>query len=1056
MGPRVSNGRRPPHVHLPTGAGRWAAILLSLLAIGAQFAPAIAVEPSEEFLKGLNERGLNELALDYLDQMRASPLATEEFRKQIPYHRGVTLVEQSRQAADPDARSRLLDQARTELQQFAEANPDNVTGAEAQMQLGTVLLERGQQQLAQANSLPQEAAYDSQRRDHNRQAQRLLADARAMFQSAEATYSTELGKLPPPSTDPNAKPDNRRQDYRARVAQLLFLAAQSQFEAARSFAPGSADFKKLNESAAKELSAVYEEYARVLPLPGLYARLYEGRCYQALGSYQLALGSFEDIRSQPNVLPPLRKLIAAAYRFRAECLLAQDKADAAIEDCRACLANAKPDEEKQPEWLAVRYRLAEALRKKGESLPAESNERRKLTAEARDAYRFVANSPGEFQSAARAESATLGRRATVADENDKDEPRTFQDAYDHGKDALASFNAAKLALPSAERNNPSAVNELKDQMAEGKEDARRNFRLAMTLVDDDTDKKLVNEVRYFLCWLYWENEDYYHSAVLGDFLARRYPDHPAAGAAAKLSMASFERLYQQAAAAGGDKDTTEFEARRMAQMAEFITRRWPDTPDADAAFSVLVSYAIRDGRIDDAQKMLADASASSRPRLELQLGNAMWGRYLELAQADADKRPNDAALNELKETAVKYLRSGFDGIRKDRTVSEAGAAAGLYLVQALLSDGKFDEATELLEDDQVGPLTLVTRGDPSVSRPQFAIEVYKAALRAYVSVTPPRGEKAVEIMKALESAVAESGAPADQVTRIYVSLGASLQRQINELREAGQKREADHVSAAMTEFLDRIHTQGDTNWTNRVWVAQTFYAMGAGDDSDLSQRARSSATLKGPERQNLIKARDAFAQLLADATKDPKLPPNEAAVLAVKMQLGESYRQLSEYQKALDTFSEILKDKESSLTVQRAAAYAYQQRGQASDAQWLERAVQGGYQVKSTGKNRIWGWLRIAQVAQRAASADKKYWDTFFEARLNVARCRYLVAMKSKGPERQQNLAKARQSIQSMLQLYPTLGGEHWKAEFNALMKDIQKAGNQTPVGLAEFTARKS
>ena len=40
--------------------------------------------------------------------------------------------------------------------------------------------------------------------------------------------------------------------------------------------------------------------------------------------------------------------------------------------------------------------------------------------------------------------------------------------------------------------------------------------LATSLVDDDTDAKLVNEARYFLCWLYWESQDYYRAAVLGE------------------------------------------------------------------------------------------------------------------------------------------------------------------------------------------------------------------------------------------------------------------------------------------------------------------------------------------------------------------------------------------------------------------------------------------------------------------------------------------------------------------------------------------------------------
>ena len=59
---------------------------------------------------------------------------------------------------------------------------------------------------------------------------------------------------------------------------------------------------------------------------------------------------------------------------------------------------------------------------------------------------------------------------------------------------MASVNAAKLAMPSAEKNNPSAVPELKLQMEAGANEARRNFRTALTLVDDDTPLEQLNEV----------------------------------------------------------------------------------------------------------------------------------------------------------------------------------------------------------------------------------------------------------------------------------------------------------------------------------------------------------------------------------------------------------------------------------------------------------------------------------------------------------------------------------------------------------------------------------
>ncbi len=85
------------------------AILLSVLSGAILPAIAFGTEPAEEFLRGLKERGLNELALDYLERMKSSPLVGEDFRRQIPYQRGVALIEQSRQAADPGERSRLLD-----------------------------------------------------------------------------------------------------------------------------------------------------------------------------------------------------------------------------------------------------------------------------------------------------------------------------------------------------------------------------------------------------------------------------------------------------------------------------------------------------------------------------------------------------------------------------------------------------------------------------------------------------------------------------------------------------------------------------------------------------------------------------------------------------------------------------------------------------------------------------------------------------------------------------------------------------------------------------------
>ncbi len=72
-------------------------------------------------------------------------------------------------------------------------------------------------------------------------------------------------------------------------------------------------------------------------------RSFPSRCYQAIGSDQLAIGCYDELLGQSNVLPPFRKLIASAVHRKAEVLIAQENYDGAIETCTTCLRNAKDE-----------------------------------------------------------------------------------------------------------------------------------------------------------------------------------------------------------------------------------------------------------------------------------------------------------------------------------------------------------------------------------------------------------------------------------------------------------------------------------------------------------------------------------------------------------------------------------------------------------------------------------------------------------------------------------------------------------------------------------------
>jgi tetratricopeptide (TPR) repeat protein len=426
----------------------------------------------------------------------------------------------------------------------------------------------------------------------------------------------------------------------------------------------------------------------------------------------------------------------------------------------------------------------------------------------------------------------------------------------------------------------------------------------------------------------------------------------------------------------------------------------------------------------------------------------MWARYLELAQRDEVTQTDDTSLEQLRTAAAGYLRRGIDASRNTRRVSDATAVAAIYLAQSLLTGGDAKGAIALLEDAQFGPLTLLSRGDPAAERPEFAVQAYETALRAYVAAEPPQEAKIARTVEALEKAVQSAGGGnADQLTRVYVGLGVQLDREIDALREAGKTDQAARVAAAFTALLDRLAARAEgAGWGIRQWVAQSYFNLGASEKGGSSARSREA-------RQYLTQARDLYQRLLESAGK-ANPPPTETGLLAAKFQLGECYRELGEFERALDTYSEVLREKESSLAVQRGAALAYQQRGGAEGAEWYERAIHGGYQVRATGENRIWGWLKLAQVAGRAARSEAKYRDAFFEARFNMARCRYLYAMQQEAAGRQQNLAQAKLSIHSVARLYPELGGPKWKGEFDALLKQIQTAAGEQAVGLQEFAAK--
>ena len=1003
---------------------------LSFAIVACMAGRAAAADRNSDFIAELRARGWDDTAVEFIDWVETSPIATPEFLQELPYQRALSVASQARQLRNRAERERLLSQATADFQKFATQQPDSPAAMDALRQAASLYAEQALAALADARQLPEEAT--AQQEEARANARQLFGKSIAAAEQVVAATTKEIASLPKAAmaqADPAMKA--RRDQLRDRQVETRYLLARLNFERAASYDRNSKEFKQTLDEASAQFGQLYEEYRS--SVVGASSRLYQGRCAQELGNYEKSLGCYEDILKAPEVNAEFRLWAARAHRRRTETLLALDKIDDAISRSEAWLTASKPSERQQPEWLEVAFRLADAYQAKIKEGELSDGDSKRLLASARNLVRDVAEHPNEFQQQARASLASLSPGAAKGAD-----PKTFDEAFVAGKSAIDLWNSSNLAAKLARENNPEAVEELQEQAAESRREALRLFELAVGLADRQTPLDQLNNVRYFLSILYWEDKRVHEAAVLSEFLATRYPESEYGAGAAKVALAAYETLAIEAQAAkpatAGDGQS--YEAAKLAQLAELVAARWPDSPEASSAVSSLIQTALRENRLADAEALLERLPAEGRGAAQLSLGAGLWTQYL---RATAGKRdaPGEEAIA-LRDKSGAMLNEGFAAMRERGTPNTASAVGALYLVQFLLANGDADQAIDVLENENAGPLALVESGSDVTAKPEFVLETYKAALRAYLSADTPDRKKAERMMASLEKAAA-AGPGGQRLTDVYLGLGVQLQRQMKELNAAGQGNKAKSVAAAFGDVLERVAARPDANeWRVRGWIAQTNLQLGQ--------------ELSGDEAKPYIdRAKAAYQAMLAAAAKDPKYAPDEGSILGVRMRLAECLAASGDHQAAVQQFGEILRGRPNMLDLQKGAAQSLQAWGvDKRDLGALDRSIRGDL-PQQDGKNLIWGWLRLATIANsartQAAKASpvspetlkraKRFEDLFFEARYNVARSRFFAGKVAPAGSQREHFEAAKTNVEQMAKLYPDLGGPNWKPAFDELLKQI-------------------
>lgn len=1051
-------------------SSRWL-IATFMLAVAATSLPqARGNEPARDFLDALRRKKYYDVAIEYLSTIEGNPAVPVTFKETLLYERGLTLVEGAKFQRDIAIREKWLNDGQQVLQQFVASQGNSSLINAARSQLGNVLVERARLIVKKA-----ERKVDPEKTT-------LLTEARGKYAEAKVVFEKQVDELReklkayPASITEKSDPKKYEEVMRLRSdflqAQLL-IAATLEETADNTYVKG-ADQAKVYTEAAELYKKIYESHRT--RMAGLYARLYEARCYQKLGKHKEAIGYFTELLANSEESDAFHTHRVKTIEFALDSWLAEKSYKEIMEKAFPLVNAARADEDKTPEFMEMRIKIAQAAKLRADDLkkekPPNANEIKKLLTAGRKLATEAARAIGPWQDKARKMIADFagGDVEAVAQ---KPDPKTFIEARTAGTEAINKMTDSELIVKQVSARLPGISNPqekaiLQQQIedarkvaTEARADAAQFLNVALRLADKDTDVNGLNQIRYLVSFLSFSEEKYYEAVVLGEFIATKYPDSQGARQCAEIAMAGYLKLYADA-----KPDDRDYESQQIVRICDYIVKKWPDQPEAEKALNTLIPFMIREKRLDKALEFLNKIAADSPNRgiAELKTGQALWAAYLdgqrEVREWDQDPTSapeadvvtkRKAELDELKKQAKSILIDGVSRMQATGEVTNVVATAVLSLAQIYVDTNEPAKCVEKLEDPKLGVLTLVKAKSPAVQKEGFDVLAYKIGLRAYISSLASSKDsattikKAKEMMDLLEKSMGNTPEGKSNLVAIYVTLARELQQQL----DIADPKSKEGLRQGFKVFLEEV-SKGATELNVLYWVAETYRGMG--------ESALTSKNTVTPEAKiYLEQALQAYGNILAKGkTNKGFLTPNMAD--SIRMQIAKTLRTLLKYKEAVDNFVEILRASPLKLPVQVEAAKTYQTWAGfgAKYADNYKLAIVGARPDKTNpdklkqDKNIIWGWQEIAKATQN----NPKFIDQFHEARFNLALCRYNWALVEKdAAAKTTGIQQAKQSIAQTLGLFDAPGPK-WEPQYDALLRKIQKSLNEPPTGIGALKSR--
>ena len=1009
-----------------------------------------AAEPILPFIEGLRDRGFYDITLVYLDKLEQRSDLPAEIKERIPYERAQTLLASVRELSSVDAQRQQLDAAEAAFEQFAKASPGNPLAATANTWRGRILFEKARVEIFECD----DPANQMKRKDYQAKARRLLNEARRLFEQAAAQNKKALDEFPAFIPEAEEEKHAARTKVENTYIEVVFEMGRCTYWEARTYDKGSKDAKAALQKASAEFTDMYERTRN--NAGGKFARLWQGKCFEELDQITQALGVYEDLLTLTPDTAVKATLYDLSLRFKLICLNHEQKKDYPLVVTLA------------EEWLGlfrdrarteagygIEWELCRALEKLGTDSSKSESERSQALNKALTHARSLSRTSGEFK----APSQALVQRLLRSLNRSSDEPTDFESAYGMATKLAEDIEQLRQQIVAAQQDGQLA--EAKSKQATLIASAGQMAKLcdyALRKAKPTTESADLHRASVLLAYGYLLEEKYLEAAAVGEFTMRNFaeksPDNAKNGGL--LAMSAFNNAYKKA-----EKGNREFEARKLIEIATRMDKQFPDSDQANEARIAAAVVFWDERKLDSAAQWWdkVPAGTAHYAGAQLSAGQAYWGQYTTSLNLPEEKRPTKEQFTAWREQAVKHLEAGI-AERMQTTPEDSAAPDDLVRGKITLAQIRNLDGVYHTEGTKTGAIELLTKGPHSVvdaiavpagtDRPKtpgnpksraIASFAYQQLLKAQIGAKDLDAAREARIQ--LENVAGSEDAEA--LTQVFVEFGQELEKELAQLKAAGNEDRAEEVRDGFETFLDDLFKREDgQSFSSLFWIAETFTSL-AESTSEDRERAQSLFASAGEAYQKIVekaKADPAFAQ------------PDQ--LLYSQMRLVNCKQLQGAFVEGERLLHELLKDKKAveSPNAQFTAASLYQAWGASSESDAWKK-----YQIAVQGSKTpvvIWGWAYTAQRLQRVqmTKPDPRIAELELDARYNLGVCQLAYARKQPTPtERTKAISLARSGIETFARLSKFLPPEQFE-RFNSLYREIQTEAGVVPVDLIVGTGK--